>query len=233
MSSQSLTPESTNCKRGYIPRLRSCSGLRLTSSSICGRWELNQEVSPLLRLPPEIRNRIYVLVLTVGQIHVDHKPREHKRRIKQGNPILGGFRTHILGFDQNPWAATTERTLAIQKQASEITLLSAVCRQLYKETAVLPFWLNAWSFKNAHVMERYVLREKRLTLLQRRAIHTLFVTHSLSRATEKFFGGLRVIIWKEGNGLRKEVLEHPMDIDTRNSALNLWRDSEWDLYNDR
>lgn len=88
-----------------------------------------------------------------------------------------------------------------------MTLLSPVCRQLYLETALLPYKLNAWSFENRSVMERYVVREKRLPLPQRRAINTLYVSGPMSKSLEKFFGGLKVIVWKEGTKLRREVLE--------------------------
>lgn len=76
-----------------------------------------------------------------------------------------------------------------------MTLLSPVCRQLYRETSLLPFQLNAWFFESTCVMERYVFRERRLPLAQRRAIHTLYVNSRLTKAMEKFFGGLKVVMW--------------------------------------
>jgi len=100
-----------------------------------------------------------------------------------------------------------------------MTLLSPVCRQLYLETALLPYKLNAWSFENKSVMERYVVREKRLPLPQRRAIRTLYVNGPMSKSLEKFFGGLEVIVWKEGSKLRREVLESRRAIERHATPL--------------
>lgn len=107
---------------------------------------------------------------------------------------------------QNPWSGDGYSSQGGGAERG-MTLLSPVCRQLYHETALLPYKLNAWSFENKYVMERYVLKEKRLPLPQRRAIHTLYVNGTLSKSLEKFFGGLKVIVWKEGTKLRREVLE--------------------------
>ena len=88
-----------------------------------------------------------------------------------------------------------------------MTLLSPACRQLYHETALLPYTLNAWSFESRHVMERYVMKEKRLPLPQRRAIHTLYSQHVLPWAVEKYFGGLEVIVLENGLKMTKRVIE--------------------------
>lgn len=187
------------------------------------RWQRNQLESPLLRLPPEIRNRIYELVLSVGQVNVQYKPWQiTKRRPAKGHPnhdyhattttVPGGFCCRVLRARQNPWNASSgggDGSTLRQGSGPErgMTLLSPVCRQLYLETALLPYKLNAWSFENRSVMERYVVREKRLPLPQRRAINTLYVSGPMSKSLEKFFGGLKVIVWKEGTKLRREVLE--------------------------
>ena len=65
--------------------------------------------------------------------------------------------------NENPWHPSLLRPL---ETTASVTLLSPACRQLYKETALLPFRLNSWSWDSTYTMERYVLKEKRLTFLQ-------------------------------------------------------------------
>ncbi len=97
-----------------------------------------------------------------------------------------------------------------------------MCRQLYHETALLPYQLNTWSFETAHVMERFVLKEKRLSRFQRRAIHTLYVKDGLNPATDKFFGGLKVLLL--GNG-SKLVKVPSFDFENGSRASCVWKES--------
>ncbi|ERT02452.1 uncharacterized protein SPSK_05566 [Sporothrix schenckii 1099-18] len=187
-------------------------------------WHRNALESPFLRLPPEIRNRIYALVLTVGQIHVRYRP-WRMRTTKGGDNKANakahshsGFYAVALGVDQDAWRATTTTTTttADTKKATSrarvtalpdaLTPLAAVCRQLYRDTASLPFALNAWSFESARLMERFLVREKRLALYQRRAIAVLVVSVSddlPSRAMEKYLGGLRAVVWRDGKTMQR------------------------------
>lgn len=88
-----------------------------------------------------------------------------------------------------------------------MTLLSPVCRQLYHETSLLPFQLNAWSFESLAVMERYITREKRLPREQRRAIRTLYINTRFTKAIHKCFSDLEVLIWfSRWTEMRKTVL---------------------------
>lgn len=88
-----------------------------------------------------------------------------------------------------------------------MTLLSPVCRQLYRETALLPFQLNAWCFESASVMERYVRREKRLPREQRRAVRTLYVNPAFTKDIHKCFSDLEVLFWySKWTGKRKTRL---------------------------
>jgi hypothetical protein len=88
-----------------------------------------------------------------------------------------------------------------------MTLLSPVCRQLYHETALLPFRLNAWSFESAHVMDRYVMKEKKLPRPHRRAIRLLYSPVVLPAAVENYFGGLQMIVLGSGVTMVKRVFE--------------------------
>jgi hypothetical protein len=99
------------------------------------------------------------------------------------------------------------RNSATNAEERGMTLLSPVCRQLYRETSLLPFQLNAWCFESVPVMERYVMREKRLPREQRRAIRTLYINTRFTKAIHKCFGDLEVLIWfSRWTGMRKTVL---------------------------
>ncbi|KUI55066.1 hypothetical protein VP1G_02402 [Cytospora mali] len=179
------------------------------------RYDMNRQVSPLLRIPIELRLQIYELVLGDRQIHVFYVPWQHKRRIKNGQAytetIKGGFRYEVLHKKQDPWALEPKQlrksaALPPASLGTRITLLSGVCRQLYHETSLLPQQMNTWSFENLHVMERYILKENRMPLMQRRAAQTLYCKEKLPKALEKKFGGLKAIIWKDGKKLRRQDL---------------------------
>ncbi|KAK4149275.1 hypothetical protein C8A00DRAFT_47074 [Chaetomidium leptoderma] len=175
-------------------------------------WERNQQFSPLLRLPPELRNRIYELVLDVGQINVYFKKWEHRARTRHGQRYYetteGGFGCRILDRDQNPWRdPKPETTTESPSSGRGMKLLSPVCRQLYHETVLLPFRLNAWSFESLSAMDRYVMKEKRLPLPHRRAIRLLYVQTVLPTAVENYFGGLEVVVLGSGLTMAKRMVE--------------------------
>ncbi|KAK5652223.1 hypothetical protein OQA88_10720 [Cercophora sp. LCS_1] len=159
-------------------------------------YELNKVASPFLRLPGEIRNRIYELVLDVGQIHVRYKRWEHRRKNGQlgYETIPGGFHCLALKRRQNPWASGG---VPISNKRG-MTLLSGICRQLYHETSALPFGLNYWSFENVGVMDRLFFKEKRVTRAQRRAITTVFSELPLTTTHDKAFEGLEQVLLKHG-----------------------------------
>lgn len=193
--------------------------------------------SPLLRLPPELRNRIYALVLGVGHIHVRYRP--YGSRCEKEAPSIsstspsasteskvpikskGGYYALALPADADPWGrafkkrinrkgssdletkmlstaerASTHTSIRSFSAAVDLALLFT-CRQIHSETALLPFYLNAWSFESSLVMERCLVRDRRLALSQRRAIRVLVVSDDLpSRSMERYLGGLRVVVWR-------------------------------------
>ncbi|KAK0620607.1 hypothetical protein B0T14DRAFT_604171 [Immersiella caudata] len=177
-------------------------------------YDLNRNTSPLLRLPPELRNRIYELVLSVGQINVCYKKWEHKSRASRSGQrsteavVEGGFYCRILDKKQDPWKTSPSHhhpNVAPPRSGSShvkyqqgMALLSSVCRQLYNETVLLPYALNVWSFESNHVMERLLLKEKRLPRPHRRAIRMLYTPSVLTVAVEKAFGNLEVLLLQGG-----------------------------------
>lgn len=56
-------------------------------------------------------------------------------------------------------------------------------------------------------MDRYILKEKRLPLAQRRAIRLLYAQTVLTSPVEKYFGGLEVIVLGTGLTMIRRVEE--------------------------
>lgn len=203
--------------RLYMPLL--ANSLTLTNASHL-RYDLNRSQSPFLRLPYELRLHIYKLLLGNRQVHIRFVPwRQHKRQTKNGiictDTVKGRFVHDILDKGQDPWGkeVDTLRIASLSRHCEgtvtgtqRLTLLSGVCRQLYHETALLPHCLNTWSFENMHVMDKYIIKENKMPLQQRRAIRTLWCKERIPKALQQKLGGLEVIIWKIGPKLRWQDL---------------------------
>lgn len=110
----------------------------------------------------------------------------------------------MLRRTTNPNRPGPEAGIQLDKD-NRLTLLSGVCRQLYHETALLPHRLNTWSFENMHVMEKYI-KENKIPLQQRRAIHTIWCKERIPKALQQKFAGLEVIIWRVGGKPRWQDL---------------------------
>ncbi|GJC90095.1 hypothetical protein ColLi_12933 [Colletotrichum liriopes] len=150
------------------------------------RWDLNRARSPLLRLPPEIRNKIYRLLLAARRIHVHHDPK------------TSSFHCVALRPTANPWTYKRHHVLS-----RGLTLLVRVCRQLYHETELLPYRECVWSWQTPGLMERYLLTERRMGVAQRRAVREVCVRGirgfgNLSRRVRGVLGGLEVVWFWEG-----------------------------------
>lgn len=171
------------------------------------------------------------------------KAQEKDRRAEE--TVRGHFRHEVLQRRQDPWAPAVVQMWQPPAQQAEapvpsprreaapvveadnrLTLLSGVCRQLYHETSLLPQRLNAWSFETVHLMERYILKENRMPLQQRRALHTLYCRERLPKDVQKKLKWLKVIIWKDGNNLRWQDLEIFPDVawkDRKELKERSWR----------
>ena len=191
--------------------------------------------SPFFRLPPEIRNRIYSLVLGVGHIHIRYRPWSSRAAghttmatATATAPKETGFYALALPADADPWGRAFKKTMRkiptdetsktgasptgnmSTASAGYSTALLRVCRQIHAEAALLPFSLNAWSFESTRVMERYLVRDRRLALAQRRAMRVLVVADDLpSRSMERCLGGLRVVVWRDASTKTFERWELP------------------------
>lgn len=165
--------------------------------------------------------QIYQLLLGDRQTHIRFVPWHIRRQAKRGKAAAadqesatGHFRYEALPYKQNPWIPGIEKlwvaATALPRDAmaeARLTLLSGVCRQLYHETALLPQILNTWSFENIHMMERYILKENRMPLHQRRAVEIMYCRDRLPQDLRNKFKGLKVIVWKDNENLRWQELD--------------------------
>ena len=97
----------------------------------------NASVSPFLRLPPEIRVRIYKLLLGGQHIWIDSYP--------SSTDIHGSH--HGKSFYHL-------NTIDHSGRGFDIRLLR-VCRQVFTETALLPYALNKFTFSNNSVRKEF------------------------------------------------------------------------------
>lgn len=88
----------------------------------------NQQQSPLLRLPPELRNKIYVLAIESREIYVTSPGRRCTLVFSRRVPSPTGFSIPL-------YSVLSPR---------DFVALPQVCRQLHHETASLHFALNTW-----------------------------------------------------------------------------------------
>lgn len=86
----------------------------------------NSRDSPLLRLPPELRNRIYELTLGGLRISVDEMYLRFHKRMPRKTSIQSDSSTSVLP----------------RAYSHAICLFPSTCRQIYSETATLLFELN-------------------------------------------------------------------------------------------
>ena len=103
----------------------------------------NASVSPFLRLPPEIRLRIYKFVLGGQRLWIDFHRAEFRYSV--GEPYAppthyGGCFYHFNGIDRS--------------SRLDIRVLR-LCRQVFSETALLPYALNDFTFADGRVQMRF------------------------------------------------------------------------------
>ena len=113
------------------------------SSLISSSMNRNYSASSFLRLPPEIRAQIYRLVLGGRQLWIDHtgsKVEIHK---------ASGQWYHRWG----KFYHDTDRGIN-HSMKLEVHLLR-VCRHIYTETALLPYALNNFTFKDESVRKLF------------------------------------------------------------------------------
>jgi hypothetical protein len=140
------------------------------------RWSINQANSPFLRLPGEIRNRIYEYALGGNTINIGYQT-YHSSYEK----VVPVFKYHCTVFSErvNPYK---DRQNARVNTSRSFTLLNNICRQLYLETTALPYKLNTIAFDSHNTMINFILIERRLSPQQRHALTQLFLPNDIPGA---------------------------------------------------
>ena len=174
--------------------LRPCASELIVCST---KW--NARESPFLKLPPEIRNRIYSFALGGYHIHIDYKePSSRYRRINfvtRKVPIPGGFYNRTLRMhggvnDDLPKNHHLADRAPLPKNEFTLGLL-CTCRQVYREACLLPYELNAFSFYSASVFLKKFMPS--LKPCQKRAINSLFDNFEDAPSWGKQLTGLKTV----------------------------------------
>jgi hypothetical protein len=136
------------------------------------RWSINQKDSPFLRLPAEIRNQVYEYALGGNTIKIGFETYRSTYKRNEPNKLAPVFMYNCTVFSQltNPFKDHKQPFVEI---SSGFTLLNSICRQLYLETATLPYKLNLISFASHNIMVNFLLIEQRISRQQRHAITQL------------------------------------------------------------
>lgn len=142
------------------------------------RWIANQKKSPFLRLPAEIRNKIYTLSLGGNTINIGYETyrttyEEDKPQMVE--PIFK-YRCTVYNATTNPFR---KPPLPYINVSSTFTPLNMICRQLYLETAASPYELNTLSFGSNQIMLNFLLLERRLSRQQLDAIKQIILPDGL------------------------------------------------------
>lgn len=120
----------------------------------------NAEQSPLLRLPPEIRNRIFRAVVGDQEITIDeHHPFPKTTQSRAALTSRGSERRDLQGSS----ASKTDDTdnsgsskFVHYRSTTPSTLFALTCRQIYAEVGLLPYTTNEWSFTSLAVFKAWL-----------------------------------------------------------------------------
>lgn len=116
----------------------------------------NHSMSPFFRLPPELRVRIFGLVLGGQQVWISHsKSRVEWRKTEKGVWVMGPHTGHS-GQYYHRWGnlhhAIADSSHSTNPFNNTLHLgLLRVSRQIYSETALLPYALNTFTFQDDSV----------------------------------------------------------------------------------
>ncbi|ORY10658.1 hypothetical protein BCR34DRAFT_566509 [Clohesyomyces aquaticus] len=164
-------------------------------------WNVNQSSSPFLHLPAEVRNLVYELVFGKGQILVNYQTYQWVTKAIGGKESYELVKVFKYRYTVYPMSADLINGTHIKGIAASkvFTPMNLVCRQLWYETATLPFKLNRWLFTTHQLMMNFLWFEKKLQRHQRRSMATMFVASQLpSKTMVQWMGGLKKIYLVEG-----------------------------------
>lgn len=130
-------------------------------------WLTNQSNSPFLRLPAEIRNKIYEDALGGNTILIGYETFK-----SSSFRVVPVFKYHCTVYNRktDPFIERHSPRVTV---STSFTMLNNVCRQLYLETNILASKLNLLAFTTHNVMFNFLLMEQRFSLPQCLAIKEL------------------------------------------------------------
>jgi hypothetical protein len=203
----------------------------------------NATQSPLLQLPPELRNQIFAYVvgnydICIGAFndkkYFDPRPKSDGKPPKTHDHLYYRLITVILphGADYRPAAPGDDLPNLSLPQ---------VCRQIYAETTLLPYMLNHFIFvKSIWALRKnvggYVGRNNYTTLdlwLERRLpvqINALTCIAPMSQYLERYFAGKRAAFITRFPGLRvldlgalRGYMDSELDTELDTEIYTQWR----------
>ena len=185
----------THCGPDGVPWTRSGNIRRhgeivrheIASFQFCGAenqavYVENRQQSAFLRLPAELRRIIFEIVYGSRCIEIAQWCSCHcnydmsaSRRDPCPAPKHGLFLACAKDYEVLPGPCLSNtKWLAVRRPRSRL-VLPQVCRQMYHETALLPFRVNIFAIRNVHVLRPWLAS---LDSMQRSAIRSLFWTSS-------------------------------------------------------
>ncbi|KAK5727822.1 hypothetical protein LTR17_012480 [Elasticomyces elasticus] len=174
--------------RDEYERIANTSLLRSTCLSEECRtlYELNETSSALLRLPPEVRNRIWSALLTDEAINVDYA----MEAPFDGRPLLLAYQYPKFTDDMRearrlqadddivgPQSQQRQHMRFAESHESLPLAITQVCRQIYHETALLAFDEGHFRFQSTAAMDMFL---KRTLPAQAKAIRSISVIVEVS-----------------------------------------------------
>ncbi|KAK4899819.1 hypothetical protein LTR27_003085 [Elasticomyces elasticus] len=170
-------------------RMKVLSTSKLTEQQ-CQIYETNKRDSPLLRLPPEVRNRIWSFLLGEKIIHIHGSKRsKDKRRFVHSIcktperdeepasiPNHGVYLAHHINcYVPNPGE--------ILPTVSSVLAVLTSCRQIHQEAALLPYKLNTFECVKLEVLGPFL---QALVPAQAHAIEMLTISDMSAYSTATF-----------------------------------------------
>ncbi|KAH8728539.1 hypothetical protein GQ44DRAFT_702441 [Phaeosphaeriaceae sp. PMI808] len=162
-------------------------------------WYRNQESSPFLRLPAEIRCMIYGYLLGGNTIYIESRgyTKSHRKC----------FQCVVYSQGVNPYDAQLQCEETRPPFEKCMTLLNVACRQLYKETALLPYRRNTWAFASRYVFLNFVGPRGPLPPPHRKSLRSLFLRGVPEKPQLKPLIGVKTIWLDCGHWIEKYDVE--------------------------
>ena len=144
---------------------------------------------------------IYEYLLGGKTIYVKSRPKGDTTLLREG------FQCVVYRQGVNPYDAELQCEKKRPPFEKGITLLNTVCRQLYKETALLPYKRNTWAFQSNRVFKKFATRQDYLPPPHRRSFKSLFLLRLPDKLVLKKLRCLKTIWLDDGHWVEKYDVE--------------------------